>query len=74
MIKNIKTSYGDTYSYDTESMIVYKNGKPTKDQPIFSGGSSSRVPKFAGIYLESTQSMLSLSGVISKLIDEEAIS
>lgn len=76
MKKRIKAGTGDIYTYDSDTQEITKNGVPLSSgiaEPIYSSGSSSKMPTFCGICLTGSH-ILSLQGNISRIEDEEEVS
>lgn len=70
MIEITTITTGETYKFDQETERIYKSGvliPKTEAEPVYSG------MKFAGIYLKTKDSVLSLSGKINKLTDPETL-
>lgn len=74
---DIITLKGEKYSYDENTQRIFKDGmllSSTQVEPIFSNFSDSMAPRFSGLYLKDTNSILSLSGNINPVTDPNTIS
>ena len=73
----IVTLKGNKYSYDEVTQRIYKDNillTSAQAEPVFSNIAKETVPKFAGIYLKDSNSILSLSGKINPITDINTIS
>lgn len=72
-MKNIITLKGERYSFDEETMRIFKDGfvlPSTEAEPVYSSSfEDDRPPVFSGIYLKSINSIISLSGKINPVTD-----
>ena len=72
----IKAKTGEVYTFDPETNEIEKNGivlPKSIAEPIYSSGSSSKMPNFCGICLTGSH-IVSLQGNISRIEDEEEVS
>lgn len=62
------------FEYDEGTGRIFVNGilgSSTKYEPVFNGGvKDGDMPRFAGIWLKETNSVLGLKGKVNKLIDD----
>ena len=73
---DIITIKGEKYSFDENTQRVFKDGlllSSVQVEPIYSGLGGDNIPKFSGLLLKDTNSILSLSGKISPITDINAI-
>lgn len=68
----IKTVAGDSYSYDLENKVVYKEGVPNFEiEPVFSDIDGAT--RFSGLYLKSSNTIISLTGKIHSNTSSEKL-
>lgn len=73
---DIITLKGERYSFDEETQRIFKDGvllSSVNVEPVYSGLGNDSIPKFSGLLLKDTNSILSLSGKISPVTDINAI-
>lgn len=76
MIIAIISEKDESWSYDTETQRVFKDGKLVPEliaEPVFSKSSDSEVPEFSGIYIKATGQVLSRSGKYSNLTNPDSL-
>lgn len=77
MIEEIITGSGDRYTFDPDTETIAKNGTvigKTEAEPVYgSNGRTDGAPEFSGIYLKGKGQIITRSGRISQVCDENLI-
>lgn len=72
----IVTVKGELYSYDETTMRIFKDGvllSSVKAEPVFSDFSDKYPPKFSGILLKDSNTVLSLSGKLNSITNINSV-
>lgn len=69
---DIVTKKGESYSFDPSNHRLFKNGAvvlTNEVEPIYTGNGDNSEPIFSGLYVKSTNSIITLNGNIKKVVD-----
>ena len=70
---NITTLKSEIYSYDPDTLRVFKDGvllSSSKVEPVFTSSSTFGAPVFSGIYVKDRGTVISLGGSENKAITD----
>lgn len=71
----INSSVGK-FSYDETTQRLFRDGEyvpKSEVEPVFSGNSEENVPIFSGLYVKSTNTIITLSGNSKPVVDINSI-
>lgn len=71
------TMKGEKYSFDPDTERIFKDGylmSSVQAEPIYSDNSSENIPpRFSGILLKATNTIVSLSGKVNQITDINSV-
>lgn len=72
----IVTKKGEVYSYDESTQRLFKDSRyipRTEIEPVYSGNGQDKEPVFSGLYVKSSNSIITLTGNIKPVVDINSI-
>jgi hypothetical protein len=75
MIIEVRTARGDVYNFDPDTMRVYKDSVliPSSEiEPVFSDSMTGE-PEFSGLWIKSSNQLISRSGNITTITDPNTL-
>ena len=67
---------GDIYKFDPSTQRLFKGGlyiPPTQIEPVYSGNDKDNAPIFAGLFLKSSNQILTKTGKLKPITDINSI-
>lgn len=72
----IVTKKGEVYSYDESTQRLFKDNRyipRTEIEPVYSDNGQDKEPVFSGLYIKSSNSIITLTGNIKPVVDINSI-